>query len=64
LERYYEAFEQRKLSPERCEDRLTRLQARLDDVHAQEAELALAAPHEAAHAATPALVGHCANLGC
>ena len=31
LERYYEAFEQGKLSPERCDERLTRLQARLED---------------------------------
>jgi len=62
LERYYEAFEQGKLSPERCEDRLTRLQARLDDLHAQQAELALAAPDEATHAATPALVAEVADL--
>jgi site-specific DNA recombinase len=62
LERYYEAFEQGKLSPERCEDRLTRLQSRLDDLHAQEAELALAAPDEATHAATPALVAEVADL--
>jgi site-specific DNA recombinase len=62
LERYYEAFEQGKLSPERCEDRLTRLQARLDDLHAQEAELALAAPDEAAHAPTPAHVAEVADL--
>jgi hypothetical protein len=62
LERYYEAFEQGKLSPERCEDRLTRLQARLDDLRAQEAELALAAPHEATHAPTPALVAEVADL--
>jgi site-specific DNA recombinase len=62
LERYYEAFERGKLSPERCEDRLTRLQARLDDLHAQEAELALTAPDEAAHAATPALVAEVADL--
>jgi site-specific DNA recombinase len=54
LERYYEAFEQGKLSPERCEDRLTRLQARLDDLHAQEAELALQAPYEANDAPTAA----------
>jgi len=54
LERNYEAFEQGKLSPERCEDRLTRLQARLDDLHAQEAELMLAAPHEATRAPTAA----------
>lgn len=54
LEPYYEAFEQGKLSAERCEDRLARLQTRLDDLRAQEAELALAAPHEAAHAPTAA----------
>jgi len=54
LERYYEAFEQGKLSPERCEERLTRLQARLDDLRAQEAELALSAPDEAAQAPTAA----------
>jgi len=34
LERYYEAFERGKLSPERCEERLTRVQARLDDLRA------------------------------
>jgi Recombinase zinc beta ribbon domain len=44
-ERYYEAFEQGKLSPERCEQRLTRLQARLDDLHGQHAELAASTPH-------------------
>gem|GEM_PF-2785962 len=54
LERYYEAFEQGKLSAERCEDRLVRLQARLDDLRAQEAELSLQAPDEAAHAPTAA----------
>ena len=32
LERYYEAFERGTLSAERCEQRLTRLQARLDDL--------------------------------
>lgn len=52
LERYYEAFEQGKLSPERCEDRLARIQARLDDLRAQEAELTLSAPVQAAHAPT------------
>jgi exonuclease VII small subunit len=31
LERYYEAFEQGTLTAQRCERRLTRLQARLDD---------------------------------
>jgi site-specific DNA recombinase len=50
LERYYEAFEQGKLSAERCEDRLVRLQVRLDDLRAQEAELSLQAPDETARA--------------
>jgi site-specific DNA recombinase len=54
LERYYEAFEQGELSPERCEDRLTRLQARLDDLHAQEAELSLQTPHKPNDAPTAA----------
>ena len=40
LERYDEAFEQGRLSPERCEERLSRLRARLEDLHAQQAELA------------------------
>src|SRR5437016_10159907 len=52
LERYYDAFEQGKLTAERCEDRFARLQSRLDDLRAQEAELSLQAPHEAAHAPT------------
>src|SRR5258708_23001933 len=54
LERYYEAFEQGKLSPERCEDRLAHLQARLDDLRAQQAQLTLSAPVQAAHAPTAA----------
>ena len=54
LERYYEAFEQGKLSPERCEVRLARLQARLDDLCAQQAGLAPATRHEAKHAPTAA----------
>jgi len=54
LERYYEAFEQGKLSAERCEDRLAHLQSRLDDRRAQEAELTLSAPVQAAHAPTAA----------
>jgi site-specific DNA recombinase len=54
LKRYYEAFEQGKLSPERCEDRLAHLQTRLDDLQAQEAELTLAAPVQAARAPTAA----------
>src|SRR5438876_2674867 len=54
LERYYEAFEQGTLSAERCEQRLTRLQARLDDLHAQQAELSLQSPHEPTHAPTAA----------
>jgi site-specific DNA recombinase len=39
-ERYFESFEQRRLSPERCEQRLAGLQTRLDDLRAQQAELA------------------------
>jgi site-specific DNA recombinase len=62
LDRYYEAFEQGKLSPERCEERLTRLQARLDDLRAQEAELSIQAPHEAAQAATPADLAEIADV--
>ena len=54
LERYYEAFEQGKLSPERCEQRLARLQIRLDDLHAQHAELSIATPHGATQAPTAA----------
>jgi site-specific DNA recombinase len=54
LERYYEAFEQGRLSPERCEDRLSRLQARLEDLRAQQAELAPSTPEQAAQAPTPA----------
>jgi site-specific DNA recombinase len=62
LERYYEAFEQGKLSPERCEDRLARLRTRLDDVQAQQAELELEAPHAANSAPTAADVAEVANL--
>jgi len=54
LERYYEAFEQGKLSPERCEQRLARLQTRLDDLHAQHAELSLSTPHAEAQSPTAA----------
>jgi site-specific DNA recombinase len=54
LERYYEAFEQGKLAPEHCEQRLSRLQARLDDLHGQKAELAASTPHEATQAPTAA----------
>ena len=54
LERYYEAFEQGTLSPERCDQRLTRLQARLDNLRAQHAELSLSTPHEAGHSPTRA----------
>jgi site-specific DNA recombinase len=46
LERYYEAFEQGKLSPERCEERLSRVQARLEDLRGQQAELSLSTPDE------------------
>jgi site-specific DNA recombinase len=54
LERYYEAFEQGKLSPKRCDERLARLQARLEDLHAQQAELSLSIPDEPGHGPTPA----------
>jgi site-specific DNA recombinase len=54
LERYYDAFEQGTLSPERCDTRLARLQARLDDLHTQHAELTLTRPNQAAQAATAA----------
>jgi hypothetical protein len=49
LERYHEAFEQRKLSPDRCEERLSRLQARLEDLRGQQAELAPSTRDEAGH---------------
>jgi hypothetical protein len=45
LERYNKALEQGKLSPERCQGRLARLQTRLDDLHVQHAELSIATPH-------------------
>jgi hypothetical protein len=53
LERSYEAFGQGKLSPERCDERLSRLQARLEDLRAQQAELSLSTPDEAGQAPTP-----------
>jgi site-specific DNA recombinase len=53
-ERYFEAFEQGKLSPERCEQRIARLNARLEDLHAQQAELADDSTDEATNAPTPA----------
>jgi site-specific DNA recombinase len=40
IERYFESFEQGRLSPERCEQRVAGLQARFDDLGAQQAELA------------------------
>ena len=40
VERYFESFEQGRLSPERCEQRVAGLQARLDDLGGQQAELA------------------------
>src|SRR5919197_6711930 len=52
LERYYEAFEQGTLSAERCDERLSRLQARLDDLRGEQAELAAATPDEGTHAPT------------
>ncbi len=48
-ERYFEAFEQGRLSPERCEQRVARLSARLENLQAQQAELADDDPYEAAH---------------
>jgi site-specific DNA recombinase len=54
LERYYEAFEQGRLSPERCDERLTRLQARLEDLRARHAELVPSTRDEAGQAPTPA----------
>jgi site-specific DNA recombinase len=54
LERYFEAFEQGKLSPERCDERLSRLQARLEDLRAQRAELSLSMPDKPGRGPTPA----------
>lgn len=53
-ERYFEAFEQGRLSPERCEQRVSRLNTRLDDLRAQQDELADDGVDEAAHAPTAA----------
>lgn len=53
-ERYFEAFEQGRLSPERCEQRVARLNARLDDLRAQQAELADDGAEETAHTPTAA----------
>ncbi len=53
-ERYFEAFEQGRLSPERCEQRVSRLNARLDDLHAQQSELADDGADEATYAPTAA----------
>jgi site-specific DNA recombinase len=52
LERYYEAFEQGTLSAERCDERLSRLQARLTDLRGKQAELAASTPDEGTHAPT------------
>jgi hypothetical protein len=38
--RYFDAFEEGRLSPERCELRLADLTTRLDNLHSQQAELA------------------------
>jgi len=63
LERYYEAFEQGTLSAERCDERLSRLQARLADLRGQQAEVAAATPDERTHAPTRAeLVAIADNL--
>jgi site-specific DNA recombinase len=53
-ERYFEAFEQGRLSLERCEQRIARLNTRLEDLQAQQAELADDDPYEAAHNPTAA----------
>jgi hypothetical protein len=53
-ERYFEAFEQGRLSPERCEQRVTRLNARLEDLQAQQAELADNGTDQTTHAPTAA----------
>jgi site-specific DNA recombinase len=60
-ERYFEAFEQGKLSPERCEQRVAHLNTRLDDLRAQHAELADVATDEAANPPTPADLATTAN---
>jgi chromosome segregation ATPase len=54
IERYLDAFEQGKLSPDRCDERLGRLQSRLADLRAQEAELAETTTDDAADAPTTA----------
>jgi exonuclease VII small subunit len=61
LEHYFDAFEQGKLSPERCDERLSRLQARLSDLRGQQAELAASAPDEGTHAPTAAELAAIAN---
>jgi hypothetical protein len=43
-----------QLSPERCDQRLSRLEARLEDLRTQQAELAPSTPDEAGQAPTPA----------
>ncbi|MGH2853408.1 MAG: recombinase zinc beta ribbon domain-containing protein [Solirubrobacteraceae bacterium] len=60
-ERYFEAFEQGRLSPERCEQRVARLSARLDDLRAQQAELADDSADEATRAPTAADLAATAN---
>jgi hypothetical protein len=44
----------RASSPRSCDERLSRLQARPEDLRAQEAELSLLTAHEAGHGPTPA----------
>jgi len=61
LERYFEAFEQGKLSAERCGERLSRLHARLNVLRGQQAELAATAPDEGTHAPTAAELAAIAN---
>jgi site-specific DNA recombinase len=54
LERYFDAFEQGTLSAERCDKRLSRLQARLTELRGQQAELVASTPDEGTHAPTRA----------
>jgi len=54
LERYFDAFEEGKLSAERCDERLSRLQTRLNELRGQQAELAASTPDEATHTPTAA----------
>jgi len=61
LQRYFEAFEQGKLSAERCDERLSRLHARLKELRGQQAELVATAPDEGTDAPTAAELAAIAN---